>query len=747
MRTKLRSKVTLFFIVCAALLAFGGTAMALVTDTSGNTSGTTAPEPTIQSDQADYPPGGLVTLTGSNWQPGESVHINVNDTYGASWSRNVDVTADASGQITDSFNLPDWFVSDYDVTATGSQSGTATTTFTDSIPQTVTVSPLIQTVTQGGSASYTVDVRMGGNTTNCTVTLNAQPLPAGTTASFSGGNTITTNQNFTKTLTVNTTATTPANPGGYPLIVQATSQASSCQNAQVVLSNPFRLVVNSANQPPTANANGPYDVNEGGSVQLNGSGSDPDPGDTLTYAWDLDNNGSFETTGQTPNFSAANIDGPATRTVVLRATDSKGATATSSATVNVKNVAPTVTLSGAATADEGDTKTYTYTVSDPGNDTYTAEENCGTNGTRTDTAAADSFDCTFPDGPATTDVTVKVTDSDGAADTDNQVVTVTVDNVAPVVELTGDATANEGDTKTYTYTVSDPGDDPPTITEECGTGGNYTDTAASNSFECTFPDGPASSTVKVTADDGDPTNNIGSDEIAVQVNNVKPTISDLTTTGSGAACIGSNNVVTLSFSFTDPGVDTQNGTINWGDGTTTEFNGSTPPSPVSVTQTHSYSAGNYTITVTAKDSDLAEADPKSTTGTQNVSLLYKVSELQDPVNRPPMTMSVFKHGSTIPLKVIITDCNNQPVNGLVPKISFTKVNPATPSIGVNEGLSTQPNDTNFLMRDAGNGQYIYNLNTKSLADGDATYNATITDSKVPATYGPKVSQNFGLRSK
>jgi hypothetical protein len=38
-----------------------------------------------------------------------------------------------------------------------------------------------------------------------------------------------------------------------------------------------------------------------------------------------------------------------------------------------------------------------------------------------------------------------------------------------------------------------------------------------------------------------------------------------------------------------------------------------------------------------------------------------------------------------------------------------------------------------------------------LPDGDATYNATITDSKatstVPAAYGPKVSQNFGLRTK
>jgi hypothetical protein len=234
----------------------------------------------------------------------------------------------------------------------------------------------------------------------------------------------------------------------------------------------------------------------------------------------------------------------------------------------------------------------------------------------------------------------------------------------------------------------------------------------------------------------------------VQVTNVAPSIGPLNFNGtnSGTACIGGNNV-SLSFSITDPGsADSISGAISWGDGQATPFTGR------SVSASHTYvAAGSYTVNVVANDGDGGTDNTATDNTGGSVSLLYNVSNLLEPVNPAGTTMSVFKHGSTVPLKVRITDCNNQPVNGLVPRISFTKVNPSTPAIGVNEGLSTQPNDTNFLMRDTGNGYYIYNLNTKSLADGDATYKATITDSKAtqtaPAAYGPKVTQNFGLRSK
>src|SRR5439155_5597903 len=84
------------------------------------------------------------------------------------------------------------------------------------------------------------------------------------------------------------------------------------------------------NDPPTADAGGPYSVAEGSSITLNASGTDPEGG-PLTYAWDLDDNGTFETPGQTATFSAA--DGPATPTVKVQVTDNGGLSTVAHATV------------------------------------------------------------------------------------------------------------------------------------------------------------------------------------------------------------------------------------------------------------------------------------------------------------------------------------------------------------------------------------------------------------------------------
>jgi Chitobiase/beta-hexosaminidase C-terminal domain len=95
--------------------------------------------PTISSEQPDYLAGSWATLNGSGWDAQEAVHIYVNDNDGQTWSYNTDVTADDQGNLTTSFQLPNWFVATYYVTATGASSGTATTTFTDAAPPSSTV--------------------------------------------------------------------------------------------------------------------------------------------------------------------------------------------------------------------------------------------------------------------------------------------------------------------------------------------------------------------------------------------------------------------------------------------------------------------------------------------------------------------------------------------------------------------------------------------------------------------------------
>lgn len=97
-------------------------------------------------------------------------------------------------------------------------------------------------------------------------------------------------------------------------------------------------------QPPTANAGGPYTVDEGSCVTLVGSGTDPQ-GLPLAYAWDLNGDGVFETPGQSVSFCG--VDGSMSVPVELRVCNSAGLRATASTTVTIDNVAPTV---GAITA-------------------------------------------------------------------------------------------------------------------------------------------------------------------------------------------------------------------------------------------------------------------------------------------------------------------------------------------------------------------------------------------------------------
>jgi CSLREA domain-containing protein len=122
--------------------------------------------------------------------------------------------------------------------------------------------------------------------------------------------------------------------------------------------------------PPTADAGGPYHVNEGKSVTLNASDttdSDQNPA-TFTYEWDFDGDGQFDdATGRHPKFSAAALDGfvGSTVTVHLRVTDNIGLQSFDDATIRIDNVAPTAHITGPSTGVRGQPRSFTLSASDP----------------------------------------------------------------------------------------------------------------------------------------------------------------------------------------------------------------------------------------------------------------------------------------------------------------------------------------------------------------------------------------------
>ena len=109
-----------------------------------------------------------------------------------------------------------------------------------------------------------------------------------------------------------------------------------------------RVSFTPANQSPTAVATatptaGPAPL----AVQFDGSGSsDPDAGDTLSYAWDLDGDGQYDdSTVVAPSHT---FTSQGVYTASLRVTDSHGAASTAAVTISVGNTAPTATITSPA---------------------------------------------------------------------------------------------------------------------------------------------------------------------------------------------------------------------------------------------------------------------------------------------------------------------------------------------------------------------------------------------------------------
>src|SRR5207237_282513 len=206
-------------------------------------------------------------------------------------------------------------------------------------------------------------------------------------------------------------------------------------------------------------------------------------------------------------------------------------------TVTVNNVAPSITISGNASVNEGSAYSLTLgAVSDPGTDTVSSyvvhwgdgsSDTYSTNGAKSHTYAA---------RPNDYNITVDLVDEDGTFLNRANAFSVHVNNVAPTVSYTSSpASADEGSSKTYSFPVIDPGDDTHAASTghaDCGSGGSLvggSDSVSRNpaaqagSFQCACPDGPATSHVALRFTDSDRgTGNMADQQ--VDVANVAPSI-------------------------------------------------------------------------------------------------------------------------------------------------------------------------------------------------------------------------------
>src|SRR5207253_4388984 len=111
MKRALASTTAPFAAAFLLALALGGTAM--------------AQSATVMTDQADYAPGTIVTITGSGWQPGETVTLTLVESPLIDTHPVMTAIADATGNIfNDQFSPDQYDVSvKFYLTAVGSQSG------------------------------------------------------------------------------------------------------------------------------------------------------------------------------------------------------------------------------------------------------------------------------------------------------------------------------------------------------------------------------------------------------------------------------------------------------------------------------------------------------------------------------------------------------------------------------------------------------------------------------------------------
>jgi PKD repeat protein len=457
-------------------------------------------------------------------------------------------------------------------------------------------------------------------------------------------------------------------------------------------------------------------VAEGSVININGNASTVDaPATIVSYRWDLNYNAGlgFRTTvtGQGFNFNAS--DGPGTRNIALRVVSSTGATNTTTGTITITNVAPTLGFTVPANANEGESFNVAFAkLADPGVDTLTGWSIDWGDG-NTNSYAANLMDGSHTyNADGTYTVTLTATDEDGSYTATRS---INVANVTPIVNVSpASQTINEGSSATVNFSTSNRVGTLELWTIDWGDGNTGVYDISESSASHTFADN-GSYTVKVTGVEPDgATDGFGTSTVVV--NNVNPGV---TISGTPGGNVNEGAGVSLTANPTDVGV---NDTFSYA--WTVTKNGSAYDLTGITTNAANFAFnpsdnGAYVATVTVTDKDGGTATATASFTVVNVA--------------PSVTLSVAPSTSEVEGTAITVSTNVTDVAG---DTTYTYAWSVTKDMGaytLPNSVATDGASLTFTPRD--NGNYLV---TVVVTDDDGGAR-TITSSAITITNAAPVA--------
>ncbi len=360
------------------------------------------------------------------------------------------------------------------------------------------------------------------------------------------------------------------------------------------------ITVTAGNLPPVARitTSDAFTVDEGtASIALSGSTSTDSDGTITAYAWDLDDDGSFDDAATAD--TSLTLGAPGTTTVHLQVTDDQAESGTATQDVVVTDVAPTAIITNAETLEvqvSSDLELSGATSSDAHGSIAAYAWDLDDDGLFDDGSTAT---VTYSAGDTTGDfpVTLRVTDEEGTSTEATATITVT-ENAPPVAAITSedgftvpaegtlslsgaDSTDSDGTVTTYAWTTTDG-----TLTNQAGA-----------TVDFVAPSTGGTVTVTLTVTDNEGAQNATSADITVTPNTAPEAVitsadgftvqAEGTLSLSGADSTDSDGTVT-TYAWT-----TTDGTLTNQTGATVDF---VAPN----------ARGTFTVTLTVTDDDGAQ---------------------------------------------------------------------------------------------------------------------------------------------